>query len=95
MYCLSNAKNNYGPSTSDRAVMSTVESKDKLCNCDDEVVLEPRPTISDFYDNGDSKYNTDIEIDEPIANIIIVVAHMYFVTIGEIIDLYGYTLQNS
>ena len=57
----------YGPRTRDRVVLPEVESKDKFCNSDDEVDLETRATISDSYDNGDSKYNTDIKIDEAIA----------------------------
>ena len=66
LYYLSNAKRLYGSRTRDRAVLPAVESKDKLCNSEDEVQFVTRPTISDSYDNGDSKYNTDIEIDEPI-----------------------------
>ena len=67
LYYLSNAKTFYGSRTRNRAVLPAVESKYKPCNSHDVVELETRATISDSYDNGDSKYNTDIEIDEPIA----------------------------
>ena len=61
LYYLSNAKRFLLPCTRNRTVLPAVESKDKLCNSDDEVELEARPTISDYDDN--SKYNTDIEND--------------------------------
>ena len=67
LYYLSIAKQFYGPSTRNQAVLPAVESKDKVCNSDDEVELETRATISDSYDNGDSKYNTVIDIDKPIV----------------------------
>ena len=67
LYYLSNAKIFYGPRTRDRDVLPVVESKIKLCNSEDEVQFVTRPTIRDSYDNSDSKYNTDIKINEPIA----------------------------
>ena len=67
LYYLSNAKRFYGPRTRNQAVLPAVESKDKLYNSDDEAELETRATISDSYDNGDSKYNTVIETVEPIV----------------------------
>ena len=67
LYYLSNAGRFYGPGTKNRAVLPTVESKDKLCNTDDEVELE---TKSSSYDDGDSNYNAGGE-----SNVLVVGIH--------------------
>ena len=69
LYYLSNAGRFYGPGTKDRAVLPTVESKDKLCNTNDEVELETRPTKSSSNDDGDSNYNAGGECNVRVVGI--------------------------